>query len=461
VSFSKSTNGEAPVVAAYLQSASKHRPIANRPPRPALSRCRAPALLGLLVVLVTVAAGCAEDSNFLTKLDPREMFKRVPEAPPAPVDNFVMRGSGLEQDKVAEKGSAQAKLDGGKILYQQALAEKENNSLRMSKLADAEKIFHAITRNNKTPPLLVEEALFFEGDCQYLQGHYPKAESTFIKVLREYRFNGRYHNQANQRLFDIANFWLEDTRKLMKAYEEKREGKRWMVMPASFVHFDREKPLLDMEGRAIEALEEVRLNDISGPLGEKALFYIATVKFFREDYKDADYYYSEVWKKYPNGKLAARAVKYSILCKEMVNGGSAYDGRPLKEALELIQVAGAYPELQADDNKFLIRQIENINHQQADKDYNIAEFYRRTGHPGAAYFYYELVRRRYPGTSYSEKAIKGLEEMRRRLDKDAAKSGNPPAPSPPSQAPVQGQGPILGPEPRPLPPNMMNNANHQ
>jgi outer membrane protein assembly factor BamD (BamD/ComL family) len=405
-------------------------------------RLRLPALL--VALAVALAGGCAEDSNFLNKLDPREMFRKVPEAPPAPVDNFVMRGSGLEKDNTAEKGSAQAQLDGAKILYEQA------------KYADAENLFHAIARNTKNPPLVAEEALFYEADCEYMQGHYPKAESSFIKVLREFRLNGRFHNQANQRLFDIANFWLEDTRNLMKAYEEKREGKRWVVMPASFVHIDKEKPFLDMEGRALEALEEVRLNDISGPLGEKALFYIATVKFFREDYKDADYYYSQVWKNYPNGILAPKAMKYSILCKEMVNGGSAYDARPLKEAIDLIQQTGAFPELR-NDSKFLERQMVNISNQLADKDYNIAEFYRRTGHPGSAYFYYELVRRRYPGTSYSEKAIKGLEEMRQKLDKQHAKTGAPAAPPAPPQPPMEA--PMLGPEPRPLPPNLMNNGN--
>jgi outer membrane protein assembly factor BamD (BamD/ComL family) len=431
VSISKETIGGA-----------RERDSAERVPR-----SRAPALL--LGLLVALAGGCAEDSNFLNKLDPREMFRKVPEAPPAPVDNFVMRGSGLEKDKAAEKGSAQAQLDGAKILYEQA------------KYADAENLFHAIARNAKNPPLVAEEALFYEADCQYMQGHYPKAESSFIKVLREFRLNGRFHNQANQRLFDIANYWLKDTRDLMKAYEEKREGKRWLVMPASFVHIDKEKPFLDMEGRALEALEEVRLNDISGPLGEKALFYIATVKFFREDYKDADYYYSEVWKKYPNGTLAAKAMKYSILCKEMVNGGSDYDARPLKEAIDLIQQTGAYPELRT-DSKFLERQMVNISNQLADKDYNIAEFYRRTGHPGSAYFYYELVRRRYPGTSYSEKAIKGLEEMRKKLDKQQAKTGTlaaPPVPPQPQGQP-QVEEPMIGPAPRPLPPNLMNNGNH-
>ena len=41
-----------------------------------------------------------------------------------------------------------------------------------------------------------------------------------------------------------------------------------------------------------------------------------------------------------------------------------------------------------------------------------AEFYRRTGHPGSAYFYYEIVRRRYPNTPYADEAIKQMQNLR-------------------------------------------------
>ena len=45
-----------------------------------------------------------------------------------------------------------------------------------------------------------------------------------------------------------------------------------------------------------------------------------------------------------------------------------------------------------------------IRSQQAEKDFLMAEYYERTGHPGSAVFYYELVRRRYGGTRYSDLA---------------------------------------------------------
>jgi hypothetical protein len=49
----------------------------------------------------------------------------------------------------------------------------------------------------------------------------------------------------------------------------------------------------------------------------------------------------------------------------------------------------------------------------ARKDFDIAEFYRRTGHPASAAFYYELVTRRYSGTDIAERARGRLAEMDR------------------------------------------------
>ena len=55
--------------------------------------------------------------------------------------------------------------------------------------------------------------------------------------------------------------------------------------PTNWFNFSKDKPFNDVEGHAILTLEDVRLNDIRGKLAEKSLFYIATVKFFRGDYK--------------------------------------------------------------------------------------------------------------------------------------------------------------------------------
>ena len=148
----------------------------------------------------------------------------------------------------------------------------------------------------------------------------------------------------------------------------------------------------------MQALEQVHLNDITGPLADKALFLAGGVKFYREDYHEADHYFSKLVEQHQNSPLAPQAIELAIISKHMSTGGPDYDGRKVAEARLLVDSAlRNYPELARDKSGFLERQLGSITYQQAEKDYMTAEFYRRTGHPGSAYFYYEIVRRRYPG----------------------------------------------------------------
>jgi len=246
--------------------------------------------------------------------------------------------------------------------------------------------------------------------------------------LNEFK-SGAYREQCIERMFEIANFWLQDTRTQMLAEEEKNAGKRWVVWP-EFLHFDREKPLLDEAGRAVEKLEQVRYNDMTGPYADKALFLAGGVKFFNADYKEADFYYHQIVEMHPNSPFAAQAIKLDIICKQLANGGACYDGRNVAEARRLVDTAlRGYPELANKEADFLNRQLLSITNQQAQKDFETAEFYRRTGHPCSAYFCYEVVRRRYPGTSYAEQAGKRMVELKSAIEKEEKKKKDTPKPS--------------------------------
>jgi tetratricopeptide (TPR) repeat protein len=352
-------------------------------------------------LLVCLAAGCATAAA--PNWWPWKKSEATPAAeasPSAPQDNFILRGLGLTSDFKGDDRALADELEGAKRLYQ----NKE--------YAKAEVICHRIANLRKGPLHIMDEALYVEADCQRLQNNFRDAEGTYLKYLKEFRNQGQFTDQVLRRLFDIANYWLDDTRKLMQAYEEKRDGKRWLVTPASYFHVSSDKPFFDAEGHALRILEEIRLNDIRGPLGERALFYIATVKFFREDYRDADYYYAQLFESYPNSQLAPKAIKQSIICKQIMHGGTDYDTRSVEESRKLIDsYQNAYPEW-SKDRDWLTRQLSGIHLQQADRDFKVGEFYRRTGHPGSAYFYYELVRRRYPGTEYASKAEERMSELR-------------------------------------------------
>jgi outer membrane protein assembly factor BamD (BamD/ComL family) len=395
--------------------------------RSAVAQCLAAGVLLL-------ASGCATSWN---------PFKRPD--PPAPTgDGLVLRAGKLEKDSKPAPGTAGAELEAAKELYQK------------NEYAKAEKLFAKVAEDKKAKAQFQEEGRYFEGDCQRLQAHYPSAVATFKRQLKDFP-SGAYQRKALQQMFDIANYWLDETREVMKARAEQKEGKRTLVMPVSFVHIDKTKPLFDLEGHAVATLEQVYLNDPTGPLGERALWYVGCVRYYHEDYLDADYYFGQIVKNYPNGEFAPKALELSIICKQMATGGPEYDGRKLAEARKLVDTAkSSYPELASQKSEFLYRQLATINLQQAAKDYEVARFYDRIRHPGSAYFCYEIVRRRYPGTRYAEAATKRMDVLRVQAEKELGKTAAK------TQAPAGGPAPPVfptGPSPTagPLPtaPNQM------
>jgi outer membrane protein assembly factor BamD (BamD/ComL family) len=259
---------------------------------------------------------------------------------------------------------------------------------------------------------------------------------------------GVHREQSIRRVYDISDYWLKDFEAEVQAARDKELGKRSFVWPAPIVHFDKTKPFFDEEGRALEGLEQVKLQEINGPMADRALFAAGRVKFFREDYKEADYYFTQITEMHANSPLAPAAVELAIISKHMSTGGSDYDGRKVAEARQLVEKAlSSYPELasQKEKREFLDRQIGGITYQQAEKDFKIAEFYRRTKHPGSAYFYYEIVRRRYPGTGFAEKATKRMLELRAKMEQEQATAIK--ERQAPKETPAQ---PELAPAPKPV-----------
>jgi outer membrane protein assembly factor BamD (BamD/ComL family) len=186
-----------------------------------------------------------------------------------------------------------------------------------------------------------------------------------------------------------------------------------LVRDAGFIcAFRKVQADLRREGRAIEALENIIINDINGKRADEALFLAGSVKFYREDYREADRLFSQLVDQHPHSKHAPQAMEYAIISKHMSTGGADYDGRKVAEARKYVDLALRNYVQPADKSAFLERQLAGITMQQAEKDFKVAEFYRRTGHPGSAYFYYEIVRRRYPGTPYCERAAEMMHELK-------------------------------------------------
>jgi len=370
------------------------------------------------------------------------------EVPKPPEGSYTVRADGLVAVKAPEPDSPEAKLAGAHELF------------RKKEYYKAEVLFHLLADDKTLSQNIVCEACYFEAECLRLQQCYPKAGDTYNRLLNDFPSNA-YHEQCCQRMFDIANYWLDETREEMRETREMYEGKRTIVWP-HFISFEKPKPLIDREGRAVQLLDQVRVYD-QGPLADKALFLAGSVKFFNQYYKDAGYYFTQIIERHgKTSPLAPQAIELAIISKQMSTGGSDYDARQVAEARKQVDMAyRTFPELARTKGEFLEKQLKTITAQQADKDFKVAEYYRQTKHPGAAYFYYDMVERRYRGTPYATQAAERKLELRAQVEEEqhkAQEAANPMQPKksvwwwPPSWG--NGKAPA-GPGPNPSPtPNL-------
>jgi TolA-binding protein len=404
------------------------------------------AHLLLLGLLLNVAPGCQATTAFWeSKHWPWD--KEAKTEYPVSADSIVLAGGQIITDKPLPVLGGD--YDAAFRLYQ----DKE--------YAKAEPIFESIAENTKNTLQMMELARYYQCECLYHRRKYPGAADHYMQLLNNFP-SAQKGPDVRKRLYDIANYWLDETRDAMEAHREVEEGKRWFVMPSLPLHFDETKPLFDIEGRALKALESVYMTDPKGELGEKALFMLGTVKFYHGSYRDADHYFYQLVQTRPNGKFAPKALELSIICKHICQGGPNYDGRRLQEARDLIKTARmSYPELAKGSDKFLTKEEFEIHQLEAERDYNLAKLWDRTGHPGSAYFYYEIVRRRYPGSEFADKSAKRMLELKVRAEHEQNKDGpaqadertapaSQPSPPPPGLEP--------GPAPRILPPSVTGPA---
>jgi hypothetical protein len=131
---------------------------------------------------------------------------------------------------------------------------------------EAEPLFKDVASNTFNPILLAEKARFLEAECLRHQGKYPEAVDTYHRCVVDFP-GGAYRERACAEMFKVADYWLDDTRTEFKVRQAGEST--WPMKLQRLVDFDRTKPTFDREGRAVQALEYVHTNDITGPPGRR------------------------------------------------------------------------------------------------------------------------------------------------------------------------------------------------
>ena len=350
-------------------------------------------LLVAVVLSVFISAGCSGWESFRQRTDAmkHDWFDDGWDDPKA--NEHMVRGEQLFEERSYEKAIKELKQ----------VADNKNNNTEVA-----------------------ERARFLQAESRRLLGQYPEAVDTYHRLLIDFP-TGSHRREACTRMYEIADYWLGD----FKLEIERRSGEKGILRwsPGWPNPLDKTKPAIDQEGRALEAMENIHTQDVTGPLADKALFWCGYVNFVRGDFQKADRYFSELVQMHHESPLRPQATAYAIQAKNNATGGAIYDGRKCAEALQLIHVAEAtMPELTQDREMAdkLTRAKFAIRSQQAEKDFRMAEYYERTGHPGSAVFYYELVRRRFSGTRYADIATEKKEYLLTLMKEGHPAMGNDP-----------------------------------
>jgi outer membrane protein assembly factor BamD (BamD/ComL family) len=326
-------------------------------------------------------------------------------------------------DGVVLRGQTRPDYDTSPAIVSGSLAHARE-MYRQSDYEHAEKGFHEIAEDQKNSPLIAEEARFNEAECLRARGKMPMACDTYSKMLKDFP-SGAYKDQAVRRMYDIAVVWLKPTE---KEFAERAQNKTIIVPAVLQINVDKSMPTIDAEGRALQALETVYYSDITGPLAAPSLYLSGYIMYVRENYKEADFYFTQLLEMHKDSPHASKAAELDIICKSLATGGPDYDGRKNVEARQLIDSSlRNFPEIANDKEKleFLNRQMQAIQAQQAEKYIHKAEFYERTNHPASAYFLYEIVNRRFPQTPYSEHATAQMKRLEGAIEKERQKAANP------------------------------------
>jgi outer membrane protein assembly factor BamD (BamD/ComL family) len=386
---------------------------ANRQPDP--RRGTATALrLGVALAALLVTSGCqssggllsvwrqgldsslskgptAEELNDKRNLVARWLTPKVnPHADPDsinPPSPLVLGSDGYKPPEAPKNPEADAEFEQGERLFQQG------------KLEEAERVFAKLAKDRKGSPW-GEKGQYYVAECQFQRGKLVDAHTSYEKLVADYP-GTNYLDKLVTREFTIAQQWLALT-------DDKAKPEQAMPW---YARFTGERPLLDTHGTALQALEHVRHHNPSGPLADDAVLRIADEHMNRGNYEEAAIYFDQLVTDHPKSPYLQRAQLAAIDARIKGYLGPEYDGSGLEQARELIkQTMASFPD-RAAGNESLYHTLDLINDQEAERTFEIGDYYQRTGKVISAEYYFGKIRQRWPKSPWAAQSKTRLAQL--------------------------------------------------
>jgi hypothetical protein len=278
-----------------------------------------------------------------------------------------------------------------------------------------------------------EELIFHVAEQLHRRKLYPKAADFYRRLLASTKRH--YRQQALLRLYEIANYWLQDSWEVIKQGVN-FERPAWLASlyscdylsdilldPKSLfqqalfcrnlLHWDESKPFFDEEGRAIELLRIIRDRDPAGPFADKTLFLMGHVAWFHEDWRRADECFSRLEKKHPASDYYPYALELAIKAK-LMRDDTAEERQRLAETHRLIYKAWKHPSLSEEKKQNVLKLLVGASARQADLDFQDAEKCQEAGRLDEARSRYRRICKDYPGTDCTRRVKERLKSLKRK-----------------------------------------------
>jgi len=247
--------------------------------------------------------------------------------------------------------------------------------------------------------VLEEDALFYQAESYFFDDQYGKAHDTYGMLCKKHE-NSRYLDTVVAREFAIGRYWEQ----------AHRAEPHWPVTP-NFT--DNTRPWFDTHGNALNAYLSVRLNDPTGPMADDAVMATGNAYFENARYEDAAIQYDLIRKEYPKSEHQKDAHLLALQSKLRSYQGPYYEGKPLEQADDLArQTSRQFRGQLGPEQTRVMKTIDDIRNQKAERDYALGQFYEKKRAYGAARISYQELLKQYPDTQYAAMAKQRLEEIK-------------------------------------------------
>ncbi len=239
-------------------------------------------------------------------------------------------------------------------------------------------------KNNPDSPYM-DQALFLKAQAQFDRKLYYQSFLDLEDLLNEY---------GTSKLFVPA---LEKEVEIAKLFLAGKKRKVWGFIPAS------------ARTEAIEILDIVAEHWPGSELAATALMIQADYYFQKDRFTEAQQTYQVVVDQYSKSQYYQTALRLNAESSHAIYQGYYYDGSSLEDArFRYLQYQARFPE---DAARIGVDQrLTRIHWQQAQKEYKIADFYRRTKKYNSAKYYCQSIMKRWPDTEWAQKAREMLEK---------------------------------------------------